>query len=296
MEVGVHIAFIGGLLSFLSPCVLPLAPPYLAYLGGTTLDQISGESEEVDPAVRLRVFLSAVCFVLGLGAVFVGLGLGAATAGNILLDNKAWLATVSGFFIYGFGLHFIGFRQAPVIFFGTVFLMGLLLWSVSFDPLADAIDLLPYVAALAALSAAAYFSGQERLSLLTREARFEGPAQAGSYGTSFVMGTAFAFGWTPCIGPILAAILALAAQEGSVWGGGAMLAVYALGLGVPFLVAALFIGPFLRWAKGFRRHLGKVEAGMGTLLVAVGAMMITGDFERLAYWLLEAFPVLATIG
>jgi len=245
MEIGILTAFLGGLISFLSPCVLPLAPPYLAYLGGTTLDQISGEEAEIDPAVARRVFISACFFVLGLGTVFVLLGMGASAVGQALLRYKTELGQVAGGVIIVLGLHFLGVIRIP---------------------------------------------------LLNREARFEGPVEAGGYGTSYVIGLAFAFGWTPCIGPILAAILTMAAQEQTLMAGTALLAVYALGLGVPFLVAALFVRPFLRWARGFRRHMGLVEKAMGGLLIVVGVMMFTGSFERLAFWLLETFPVLGTIG
>ncbi len=136
----------------------------------------------------------------------------------------------------------------------------------------------------------------DRLPLLDREARFEGPRSAGSFGASYVIGIAFAFGWTPCIGPILGVILSMAAQEETLMAGTALLAVYALGLGVPFLIAAAFIGPFLVWARGFRRHMGLVEKIMGLMLIVVGVAMVTGDFERFAYFLLETFPFLATIG
>ena len=245
MEIGILTAFLGGVISFLSPCVLPLAPPYLAYLGGTTLDRISGEEGEVEPGLARHVFVSACFFVAGLATVFVALGMTASALGQLLLQHKILLAQISGGIIVFLGLHFLHLLRIPI---------------------------------------------------LDREARFEGPAKAGSFGTSYVIGIAFAFGWTPCIGPILGAILALAAQEETIASGTALLAVYALGLGLPFLVAAAFIGPFLRWAKGFRRHLGLVEKLMGVLLVVVGAMMITGQFERLAYWLLETFPALGTIG
>ena len=245
MEVGILTAFLGGIISFLSPCVLPLAPPYLAYLGGTTLDQVSGEEGTVDPKVARRVFVSACFFVLGLATVFVALGMTASALGQALLRHKELLGQISGGIIIVLGLHFLHILRLP---------------------------------------------------FLNREARFEGPAQAGTLGTSYLIGVAFAFGWTPCIGPILGAILALAAQEQTIGGGTLLLAVYALGLGVPFLVAAAFIGPFLRWARGFRRHMGLVEKGMGLLLVAVGLMMILGEFERLAWWLLETFPGLASIG
>ena len=245
MEISILTAFAGGIISFLSPCVLPLAPPYLAYLGGTTLDQISGEDQEVDPRLARHVFISACFFVAGLATVFVILGATASLLGQVLLQYKVELARISGGVIVVLGLHFLHVFRIP---------------------------------------------------FLNREARFDGPARAGSHGTSYVIGIAFAFGWTPCIGPILGAILALAAQEETITSGTLLLAVYALGLGVPFLIAAAFIGPFLRWARGFRRHMGLVEKLMGVLLVAVGLLMIFEQFERIAYWLLETFPVLASFG
>ena len=245
MEIGILTAFVGGIISFLSPCVLPLVPPYLAYLGGTTLDRISGEEAEVDPRLARYVFISACFFVLGLATVFVALGMTASALGQVLLQNKVLLAQISGAIIVVLGLHFLRLFRIP---------------------------------------------------MLDRDVRFDGPARAGGLGTSYVIGIALAFGWTPCIGPILGTILALAAQEETILSGTTLLAVYSLGLGVPFLVAAAFIGPFLRWARAFRRHMGLVEKGMGALLVVVGLMMITGQFERMAWWLLETFPVLGTIG
>ena len=245
MEISILTAFAGGIISFLSPCVLPLAPPYLAYLGGTMLDQISGEDQEVDPRLARHVFISACFFVAGLATVFVILGATASVLGQVLLQYKVELARISGGVIVVLGLHFLHIIRIP---------------------------------------------------FLNREARFDGPARAGSHGTSYVIGIAFAFGWTPCIGPILGTILALAAQEETITSGTLLLAVYALGLGMPFLIAAAFIGPFLRWARGFRRHMGLVEKLMGVLLVAVGLLMMFEQFERIAYWLLETFPVLATFG
>ncbi len=245
MEIGILTAFLGGIISFLSPCVLPLAPPYLAYIGGTTLDQISGEKGEVDPRLSRHVFISACFFVLGLGTVFVALGMTASAIGQALLQYKETLAQISGGIIIVLGLHFLNVIRIP---------------------------------------------------LLNRDARFEGPAQAGSLGTSYVIGVAFAFGWTPCIGPILGAILTLAAQQETLMSGTSLLVVYSIGLGVPFLVAAAFIGPFARWARRFSRHLGLVEKLMGVLLVVVGLLMMTLQFERIAWWLLETFPVFALVG
>lgn len=245
MEIGILTAFFGGLFSFLSPCVLPLAPPYLAYLGGTTLDQISGDKGEVDPQLSRRVFMSACFFVFGLGTVFVALGMTASVIGQALLQYKEILGQISGGVIIVFGMHFLNVLRIP---------------------------------------------------LLDREARFNGPAQAASLGTSYVIGVAFAFGWTPCIGPILGSILSIAAQQESVTAGASLLVVYAFGLGVPFLVAAAFIGKFARWARGFSRHLGLIEKSMGVLLIVVGLLMMTHQFERIAWWLLETFPAFALVG
>jgi cytochrome c-type biogenesis protein len=294
--LGLGFAFLFGLVSFLSPCVLPMAPPYLAYLGGTTIEQISGEGQEIDRAAARRVMLAAVFFVLGLGTVFVALGIGMASAGGFLLERKAELAMASGVLIFVFGLHFFGLRRAAVV---SALFLGLTAawWLMTSQDFAGNLAFAwPGLGAVLLAGMALQATGWQHIPILHREARFEGPSAVGSIGASFLVGMAFAFGWTPCLGPILAAILTFAAQSGSVAAGGVLLGVYALGLGVPFLIAALFIRPFLRWARGFRRHLGRVEKGMGALLMLVGLMMITGDFERMAYFLIETFPVLATLG
>jgi cytochrome c-type biogenesis protein len=299
MEIGIFAAFLAGIISFLSPCVLPLVPPYLAYLGGTTLDQISGERDEIDPDAARRVFVSAVFFVLGLATVFVMLGMGASFIGQALVRYKAEFGLVAGGVIFALGLHFFGLRRS--VFVGAVVCAAL--WALggydrpSFS-VAGLVSMPVLVIAGVALlmQTLGHVWQADQIPLLQREARFEGPQQAGSYGASYVIGLAFAFGWTPCIGPILGAILSLAAQEETLTSGTLLLMVYALGLGVPFLIAALFIRPFLNWARGFRRHLSLVEKIMGILLIVVGAMMVSGDFERLAYFLLEMFPILATIG
>ncbi len=295
MEIGIFTAFLAGIVSFLSPCVLPLAPPYLAYLGGTSLDQISGEKDEIDRAAARRVFVSAIFFVLGLATVFVALGMGASIIGQSLNLYKAELALASGCIIFVLGQHFMGLRTALWVSgaaIAVLILMRLAVWGEPIDWFA--------MITIGILGVAAFASSQiwgiNRVPILDREARFEGPQKVSSFGTNYVIGVAFAFGWTPCIGPILGAILALALQEDTLMSGTALLAVYALGLGMPFLIAAAFVGPFLNWARNFRKHMGTVEKVMGLMLIVVGSMMITGDFERLAYFLLETFPSLATIG
>ena len=293
--VGLGFAFLFGLISFLSPCVLPMAPPYLAYLGGTTIEQIAGDGK-VDRAAARRVMLAAAFFVLGLGTVFVALGIGMASAGGFLLERKAALAVASGVLIFAFGLHFWGLRRAALVALASLALVGLW-WLLTGQDLAENLAFAwPGLGAVLLLGIALQATGWRHIPILHREARFEGPATAGSIGASFLIGMAFAFGWTPCLGPILAAILTFAAQSGSMVAGGVLLGVYALGLGVPFLLAAFFIRPFLGWTRSFRRHLGAVEKGMGALLMLVGLMMVTGEFERMAYFLIETFPALATLG
>ena len=237
-------AYLGGLISFLSPCVLPLVPPYLAFMAGTTIDQISDE-KTVDRAAERRVFISSIFFVLGLATVFVALGAGASVIGQTLLQNKILFGQIAGGVIILLGVHFLGIIRIP---------------------------------------------------FLMREARFDAGKSAGTYAGAYVIGLAFAFGWTPCIGPILGSILVLAGQEETIGQGVLMLAIYAAGLGLPFILAAFFVRPFMNWMRGFRKHMGLVEKLMGALLVLVGVAMITGTFSAAAFWLLEVFPFLATIG
>ncbi len=294
-DIGLLTAFFGGLLSFLSPCVLPLAPPYLAFMAGTTLDRLTGE-QEADAVMARRVFLSSLFFVAGLATVFVALGATASLIGQTLAAWRYEFAIAAGFVIYVLGQHFIGFRRAPQTVAILLVALALFGWISGEDLAGQAAAHAPVLAGLAVLGAALRFSGWEQLPFLMQERRFDAGGSAGSFAGAYVIGLAFAFGWTPCIGPVLGSILFLAAQRETVGEGVGMLAVYALGLGVPFIVAAAFVRPFMRWMKGFRRHLGTVERAMGALLVVVGGMMMTGTFETLAFWLLETFPGLATIG
>ena len=246
--MGLEISYLGallaGLISFLSPCVLPLVPPYLCFLAGTTLDQLT-DGDTIEPGISARVFVSAIMFVLGFTTVFVALGAAASWIGQVVLEYQRELSIAAGIVIIIMGLHFLGLF---------------------------------------------------RIAFMNREARFHHNARpAGPFG-AFAIGLAFAFGWTPCIGPVLGTILAVAASEDQVGYGASLLAVYSLGIGVPFLLAALAVGPFLRFMQKFKRYMGMVEKAMGGLLVVTGILFLTGAFTNFAYWLIELFPQLATIG
>jgi cytochrome c-type biogenesis protein len=243
-EVTVWAAFFAGLLSFVSPCVLPLVPPYLCFLTGTSLEQMTGEEGEARVPMSV-VMPPAAAFVLGFATVFVALGATASAAGQVLRDHIYLLSQIAGVAIIVMGLHFLG-----------VF----------------------------------------RLAFLSREARYHHDSKPAGLAGAFAIGLAFAFGWTPCIGPVLAPILGIAATEETVAAGAGLLAVYSAGLGVPFLLAALGIRQFLAFMKRFRRHLGVVEKAMGGLLVVTGVLFLTGGLQTAAYWLLETFPVLGRIG
>lgn len=233
------VALTAGVISFLSPCVLPIVPPYLAYMSGISMQDI-GEG-----ARRGRVLLAALFFVLGLSTVFLLLGFTASVFGRFFLSYQSWLTTIAAILVMVFGLHFLG------IF---------------------------------------------RIGFLNREARFQADTEGGSAFGAYLLGLAFAFGWTPCIGPQLGTILSLAASEASVSRGTALLGVYAVGLGLPFLVVAAFLPRLSGTLSWFKRHMDAIERVMGLLLWTVGLMMLTGGFARFSYWLLEIFPALGRIG
>jgi cytochrome c-type biogenesis protein len=242
-NVSIAAALFAGLLSFLSPCVLPLVPPYLVYLAGATLERFA--DAEPQPRVRRETVLAALLFVAGFSTVFVALGASASVIGALVLANSYWLTKVAGVVIIVMGLHFLGIT--PIAF-------------------------------------------------LMQEKRMEMAKPVGLWG-AYVMGLAFAFGWTPCIGPILATILAIAASKATVAKGAGLLAVYSAGLGIPFLIAAFAVEPFAALLARFRRHLGVVEKAMGGLLVLTGiAFAFTHVFADASNWLLEMFPSLSKIG
>jgi cytochrome c-type biogenesis protein len=242
MNVTVAAALLAGMLSFLSPCVLPLVPPYLVYLTGTSIERLA--DAEPQTRVKRETIIAALLFVLGFSTVFVALGAGASAVGALLRAYSSELAIAAGIAIIIMGLHFLGLTP---------------------------------------------------IAWLMREKRMEMAKPVGLWG-AYAMGLAFALGWTPCIGPILAAILAVAASEATVVKGAGMLAVYSLGLGVPFLLAAFAVEPFAAFLTRFKAHLGLVEKAMGGLLVLTGIAFLTGTVSEVSYWLLDAFPALGKIG
>ena len=238
--IGLLTAFAAGVISFLSPCVLPLVPGYVSFVAGRSLEDLR---DGVAP--RVQALTLAATFVLGFSAVFVALGASATALGSLLLSYRYELGIIAGAVVLLFGLHMLGI--AP-------------------------------------------------LRLMDREARFHLGLAGGRTLSAFLLGLAFAFGWTPCIGPVLGAILTLSASTADVAKGSLLLAVYSLGLGLPFLLAALFTGTLLARLKALGRAGRNLQRAAGGLLVAMGLLMVTGQLEVVAYWLLETFPALASIG
>ncbi|UJQ95363.1 cytochrome c biogenesis CcdA family protein [Mariluticola halotolerans] len=244
LSFSLPLVFGAGVLSFLSPCVLPLVPPYLTYMSGASFEQLRTDNVGTGAIWRRGVFTS-LFFVLGFSVIFITLGATATAFGQAFRQILPVLTPVAGVLIILMGLHFLG-----------VF----------------------------------------RIGLLDRQLRHQGPGAASGPLGGFMLGLAFAIGWTPCIGPVLAAVLSVAASQDSAAEGAWLLAVYSAGLGVPFILAGIAIGPFLSFFNGFKKHLGRVEKVMGAFLVLTGLLFITGQFTRLSYWFLETFPALSQFG
>lgn len=264
-DVNIFAALFAGLLSFLSPCVLPLVPAYVVYLAGASLERFA--DAEPESQVRWETVGAAALFVAGFSTVFVGLG---ATASSIGLGARA----------------FQGWLAAKLASLKAVSGFGFLQY-VTDDPLT-------LIAGIVIIVMGLHFLRLTRIALLHREKRMEMAKPVGLWG-AYVMGVAFAFGWTPCIGPILAVILAIAASEATVTKGASLLAVYSLGLGIPFLAAALAIETFAAFLARFRAYLPLVERLMGLLLVFAGLAFLFGWIQSLGTWLLETFPKLGNI-
>ena len=233
-ELSIPIAFLAGIVSFLSPCVLPLVPGYISMLSGASINELKNDASG---ELLGRVLRNSLAFVVGFSVVFISLGASATWVGKILLSHRTTINIIAGIVIVIFGLHLTGLIKIP---------------------------------------------------LLYREARLDAGAPRRGLGGAFLLGFAFAFGWTPCIGPILTGILALAAQRETVFQGMFLLAVYSAGLAIPFLLTSLGLSTFLKLYGGFRQHLHAVEVGSGVLLIALGILiafnkltMISGYFSFL---------------
>lgn len=246
-------ALAAGVLTFLSPCILPLVPAYLCFISGLSLEQLTGDEPSASPATgaaTARVsaartaFLPGLAFVIGLSLVFIAMGAAASGLGQFVAANKRTLALVGGGIIIVFGLHYMGAFRISFLNF------------------------------------------EKRIHLQNKPAGLIG---------AFLIGLAFGFGWTPCVGPVLSTILMVAATGESPLYGVSLLSTFSAGLGIPFLAAALAAGPFMRFMGRFRRHMRKVEIGMGSLLVATGLLIITGGLTDVTAWMLDTFPILGGI-
>jgi cytochrome c-type biogenesis protein len=240
-DVTLPAAVLAGLLSFLSPCVLPLVPPYLTFIAGTTIEEVATLKES---RARRDILIAGFLFILGFSTVFVALGATASVFGQVLREYSGILSIFAGIAIILMGLHFLGLF---------------------------------------------------RFALLYREARVAVQKPLGLWG-AYIMGLAFAFGWTPCIGPILAAILAVAASRETVGQGALLLVAYSFGLGIPFFLAAVAIEPFIGFFKKFRAYFGILERVVGGFLILTGITFLTGSFQSISFWLLQTFPFLANLG
>ena len=237
-------AMIAGLLSFFTPCILPMVPFYLSYMAGLSMNELQGE-DEFPPGAQRRLVFSAIAFAMGVTTIFILLGMGATAIGGAFGDWKDELRWVAAVILTLFGLHFLGIMRIPFLY---------------------------------------------------REARIESSAAPSNIIGAYLMGLAFGFGWTPCVGPALASILMMASGFGNIWEGGALLAVYGLSMTLPFIIAALFARPFLGWAARNRKYLGVVEKVIGVMLIIFAILIATNSVNYIANWLIQTFPSFTSIG
>ncbi len=230
-QLSIPLAFVAGVVSFLSPCVLPLIPGYLSMLSGASMEELKASG---GAALVGRIFRNSIAFVVGFSVVFVALGASATWVGSFLLARRTVFNIVAGAIIIIFGLHLTGLVKIP---------------------------------------------------LLYRDARIDTGAPRRGLAGSFLLGFAFAFGWTPCIGPILTAILLLAARRDTVFQGMFLLAIYSAGLAIPFLLTSLGLSQFLKFYGRFRKHLQAVEVASGVLLIAIGTLVAFNKFTMLSGYL-----------
>jgi cytochrome c-type biogenesis protein len=237
-------AALAGLLSFFTPCILPMVPFYLCYMAGISMSELRDDGA-IAPGAQKRLVISAVFFALGVSTIFVLLGMGATALGQTFAQWRQPLSYVAAAILFLFGLHFLGVL---------------------------------------------------RIGLLYREARLESKAEPTTVIGAYVMGLAFGFGWTPCVGPALAAILMVASGMGDIWQGGSLLLVYGLAMTAPFVVAALVAKPFLGWMQRNRRYLGHVEKIMGVMLIVFAILIATNAVNLIADAMIRWFPGFMSLG
>lgn len=237
-------AAFAGLLSFFTPCILPMVPFYLSYMAGISMSELRGDGE-IAPGAQRRLVISAIMFALGVSTIFVLLGMGATAIGQAFGQWLEPLSYVAAAILFIFGLHFLGVVK---------------------------------------------------IGFLYREAKIESTAEPTTVIGAYIMGLAFGFGWTPCVGPALASILMIASGMGDIWRGGLLLLVYGLGMTAPFVVAALFARPFLAWMGRNRKYLGHVEKVMGAMLILFAILIATGSVNLIAAAMIEWFPSFSKIG
>ncbi len=236
-------AALAGLLSFLSPCILPMVPFYLSYMAGLSVRELR-DGDTIAPGARGRLVVQALAFAIGVTTIFVLLGLGATALGRSFAQWKEPLSYVAAAILILFGLHFLGVL---------------------------------------------------RIGFLYREARVESSSNPRTLAGAYVMGLAFGFGWTPCVGPALAAILMVASGMGDLWRGGMLLLIYGLSMTLPFVLAAFFAGPFLAWVARHRALMGHVEKAMGVMLIVFGLLIATNTVNLIADWMIRTFDWSATL-
>lgn len=244
LEISLFGALAAGLLSFFTPCILPMVPFYLSYMGGLSMAELRGDGE-IAPGAQKRLIVSALFFALGVTTIFMLLGMGATALGQVFGQYLDKLAYVAAAILVVFGLHFLGVIRVP---------------------------------------------------LLYREARMESSAEASTILGAYLMGLAFGFGWTPCVGPALASILMIASGMGDIWRGALLLFVYGAGMTAPFIVAAFFAKPFLSWVQRHRTAFAWVEKGMGAMLIVFAILIATGGVNLIADAMIRWLPGFASVG
>ena len=236
-------ALLAGILSFLSPCILPMVPFYLCYMAGISMSELRSD-QTIAPGAQKRLIVSAIAFALGVTTIFMALGMGATALGQVFREWLRPLSYVAAGVLFVFGLHFLGILRIPFLY---------------------------------------------------REARIEAKVEPTTFVGAYVMGLAFGFGWTPCVGPALAAILMVASSMDSIGRGAALLFVYGLGMTAPFILAAVFAKPFLGWMNRNRKYLRYVEKVMGVMLIVFAILIATNTVSVLSQWLVENFDWSSTL-